>query len=270
MEPFSIRRGDGNLVLAMPHTGTFVPPDVWTALNDRGRALADTDWHLDRLYGGLVPDATIVSANFHRYVIDANRDPSGQSLYPGQNTTGLCPLTDFEGEPIYGEGKQPDDAEIARRLATYHAPYHAALLAELERVRRKHGVVVLYDCHSIRSRIAFLFDGQLPDLNVGTNDGVTCAPQMEQAVARICTEADGFTSVLNGRFRGGWTTRHYGRPQHGMHAIQMELAQHTHLATEAAPFAYDERKAERLRAHLKAVLEALVAIAEKHTNKQDS
>lgn len=270
MESFSIQRGEGNLILAMPHTGTLVPPEVWADLNARGRALADTDWHLDRLYGGLVPDATIIGANFHRYVIDANRDPSGRSLYPGQNTTGLCPLTDFEGQPIYLDGREPDEAEIARRLALYHAPYHAALAAELERVRGKHGVVVLYDCHSIRSRIAFLFDGRLPDLNVGTNNGVTCAREMEQAVAAICTDADGFTSVLNGRFRGGWTTRFYGRPGDGMHAVQMELAQHTHLAAEAAPFDYDETKAARLRPHLKAALEALVAIAGKYANTQDA
>lgn len=270
MEPFSIQRGESSLILAMPHTGTFVPPEVWVDLNERGRALADTDWHLDQLYAGLVPDATIVGANFHRYVIDANRDPSGQSLYPGQNTTGLCPLTDFEGQPIYLEGREPSDAEIARRLARYHAPYHEALAAELELVRRKHGVVVLYDCHSIRSRIAFLFDGQLPDLNVGTDNGVTCAREMEQAVARICAEADGFTSVLNGRFRGGWTTRHYGRPQDGIHAIQMELAQHTHLAAEAAPFAYNEAKAERLRALLKAALKALAAVAGQYANTQDA
>ena len=270
MGPFNIRRGEGNLVLAMPHTGTFVQPEVWADLNARGQALADTDWHLDRLYADLVPDATIIGANFHRYVIDANRDPSGASLYPGQNTTSLCPLTDFEGQPIYREGKEPSEAEIARRLATYHAPYHAALAAELERVRRKHGVVVLYDCHSIRSRIAFLFDGQLPDLNVGTNNGLTCAREMEQAVARICADADGFTSILNGRFRGGWTTRFYGRPDEGMHAIQMELAQHTHLAAEAAPFAYDEAKAEQLRIPLKAALDALVAIAGQHANTQDN
>lgn len=270
MEPFSIKRGEGNLILAMPHTGTFVPPEVWADLNDRGRALADTDWHLDRLYDGLVPDATIIGANFHRYVIDANRDPSGASLYPGQNTTGLCPLTDFEGRSIYADGREPSEGEIARRLALYHAPYHAALAAELERVHRKHGVVVLYDCHSIRSRIAFLFDGQLPDLNVGTNNGMTCLREMEQTVARICSEADGFTSVLNGRFRGGWTTRFYGRPNEGMHAIQMELAQHTHLATEAAPFAYDEAKAERLRISLKAALDALVVIARQHAKTQDN
>jgi formiminoglutamase len=268
MEPFSIKRGEGTLVLAMPHTGTFVPPDVWATLNETGRALADTDWHLDRLYGGLVPDATIIGANFHRYVIDANRDPSGQSLYPGQNTTGLCPLTDFEGQPIYLEGREPTADEIARRLVAYHVPYHAALAVELDRVRRRHGVAILYDCHSIRSRIAFLFDGRLPDLNIGTNNGVTCAPQMEQAVAAICAASEGYTAVLNGRFRGGWTTRHYGRPQDGIHAIQMELAQDTHLEREAAPFAYSEAKAARLRPQLQAILEALVSLAASHSNQE--
>jgi formiminoglutamase len=269
MKPFRVTRGDSCLVLAMPHTGVFVPPEAWSGLNARGRALADTDWHIDRLYRGLAPDATIVGATFNRYVIDANRDPGGQSLYPGQNTTALCPLTDFAGEPIHLEGREPDKDEIARRLALYHAPYHAALAAELERVRRKHGIAVLFDCHSIRSRIAFLFDGRLPDLNIGTNNGVACAPEMERAVATACARAEGFTSVLNGRFRGGWTTRHYGRPRDGLHAIQMEIAQCAYLETEAAPFAYDEAKAARLRPVLQSALDSLVAIAG-HIRRQDA
>ncbi|HWJ76160.1 MAG TPA: N-formylglutamate deformylase [Kaistia sp.] len=261
MEPVTSKSGDGCLVLAMPHTGTWVPDSLRADLNERGRQLSDTDWHLDRLYADLVPDATIVGANFHRYLIDANRDPGGNSLYPGQNTTALCPVTDFDGQPLYREGREPDASEIARRIEAYHTPYHAALSRELERVRARHGVAVLYDCHSIRSRIPFLFDGTLPDFNVGTNLGVTCAPHMEAAVAAICAAAPGFTSVLNGRFRGGWTTRHYGRPEEGTHAIQMELAQATHLATETAPFAYDAGKADRLRTHLKTILETLAGLA---------
>lgn len=261
MEPVTVKPGDGCLVLAMPHTGTWVPDSLWADLSERGRALSDTDWHLDRLYADLIPDATIVGAHFHRYLIDANRDPSGASLYPGQNTTALCPVTDFDGRPLYREGREPDADEIAHRTAAYHAPYHAALTRELERARARHGVAVLYDCHSIRSHIPFLFEGTLPDFNIGTNLGVTCAPAMEAAAAEICGSAPGFTSVLNGRFRGGWTTRHYGRPEQGMHAIQMELAQATHLQTEAAPFAYDAEKAERLRTHLKTILETLVALA---------
>ena len=261
MEPVTVSRGESCLVLAMPHTGTWLPEDVRATLNDTGRALADTDWHIDRLYADLIPDATVVRANFHRYLIDANRDPSGQSLYPGQNTTGLCPETDFDGRPIHAEGQAPGSEEVEARVRAYHAPYHAALAAELERVRALHGVAVLYDCHSIRSHIPFLFEGRLPDFNIGTNGGISCAPAMEAATARICAAAEGYSHVLNGRFKGGWTTRHYGRPDLGIHAVQMELAQSTHLQREAAPFAYDPAKAERLRPHLASILETLITLA---------
>ena len=259
MTPVEVSRGDGPVVLAMPHTGTHVPEAIFARLTPRGQTLADTDWHIDRLYDGLLPGATVVRATFHRYVIDANRPPSGESLYPGQNTTGLVPLTDFDGAPLWTD--PPDAAEIDARRRDFHAPYHAALAAELDRVRARHGVAILYDCHSIRSRIPFLFDGLLPDFNIGTNGGATCAPEIEAAVARLCAGAEGYTSVLNGRFRGGWTTRHYGRPAEGLHAVQMELAQSTHLATEAPPFAYDTAKAMRLRQHLGAILATLQHLA---------
>ncbi len=259
MTPVEVTQGDGPVVLGMPHTGTDVPPDILARLTPLGRQLADTDWHIDRLYGGLLPGVTIVRATFHRYVIDANRPPDGASLYPGQNTTGLVPLTDFDGRPLWETEPTPD--EIEDRRARFHAPYHAALAAEVERVRARHGVAVLYDCHSIRSCIPFLFEGTLPDLNIGTNEGRACAPAMEAAVARLCAGAEGYTSVLNGRFKGGWTTRHYGRPEAGVHAIQMELAQSTHLAAEAPPFAYDEGKAARLRPLLRSVLQTLADIA---------
>jgi formiminoglutamase len=261
MTPVEVTRGDGPVVLGMPHGGTHVPPDIVARLNPLGQTLSDTDWHIDRLYDGLLPGATVVRATFHRYVIDANRPPDGASLYPGQNTTGLCPATDFDGREIYHAGEAPEADEVEDRRARFHAPYHAALSAEVERVRARHGIAVLYDCHSIRSRIPFLFDGLLPDFNIGTNAGRTCAPAMEAAVARLCSGAEGYTSVVNGRFKGGWTTRHYGRPEAGVHAIQMELAQSTHLAAEAAPYAYDDTKPARLRPHLRAVLEALADIA---------
>ena len=261
MEPYSVNRGENCLVLAMPHTGTWLPQDVFDALNDRGQELSDTDWHINRLYEDLIPDITIVRANFHRYVIDANRDPSGQSLYPGQTTTDLCPTTDFDGQPIYREGREPGSAEVRRRQQTFHAPYHGAIAAELVRVKAKHGVAVLYDCHSIRSRIPFLFDDVLPDFNIGTNQGVTCAVSMQNEVERICAAAKSYSSILNGRFKGGWTTRHYGQPGTGVHAIQMELAQSVYLETEAAPFAFDAAKAVLLRPHLRAILETLITLA---------
>ena len=259
MTPVEVKCGNGPLVLGLPHTGTHVPDDIFARLTPLGQTLADTDWHIHRLYDGLLDGVTTVRANFHRYVIDANRDPSGASLYPGQNTTGLVPMTNFDGEPLWLDAPDTDEIE-ARRLA-WHAPYHQALEAELVRVRAEHGVAILYDCHSIRSNIPFLFKGTLPDFNIGTNNGETCAAAIETAVADICAAAEGYSSVVNGRFKGGWTTRHYGRPADNVHAIQMELAQSTHLATETLPFDYDPAKAERLRVHLTSILKSLANLA---------
>lgn len=259
MNPVEVFQGDGPIVLGLPHTGTHVPDDIFDRLTPLGRTLTDTDWHIHRLYDGLLPGVTTVRATFHRYVIDANRPPDGGSLYPGQNTTGLVPTTDFDGRPLWVS--EPTEEEIAARRRNYHTPYHDALSSEIDRVRALHGVAILYDCHSIRSRIPFLFEGTLPDFNIGTSGGQSCAPELEATVARICADAEGYSSVVNGRFKGGWTTRHYGRPREGVHALQMELAQSTHLATEALPFDYDAAKADRLRAHLRVILEALATAA---------
>ncbi|MQV28069.1 N-formylglutamate deformylase [Sinorhizobium meliloti] len=261
MAVFEVRPGSSPVILGFPHTGTDVPASIRERLNDNGRILADTDWHIHDLYQGLLPDATAVRATFHRYVIDANRDPAGVSLYPGQNTTGLVPETDFDGLPIWKEGEGPTEVDITERLRDFHAPYHAALSAEIARVKAIHGVVVLYDCHSIRSHIPFLFEGRLPDFNIGTDMGKTCATEIERAAAEIAAGAECYSHILNGRFKGGWTTRHYGRPEQGVHAIQMELAQSTHLATEAPPFALDRAKADRLRRPLKAILERIETVA---------
>ena len=261
MSVVEVKHGGSPVILGFPHTGTDVPVLILDQLDDNGRVLADTDWHLHTLYEGLLPDATTVRATFHRYVIDANRDPAGVSLYPGQNTTGLVPVTDFDGKPIWREGCKPTEKEIAERRAAFHAPYHAVLSAETERVRELHGIAVVYDCHSIRSRIPFLFDGILPDFNVGTDSGRTCSPRIESAVWDAAGSAADHTRVLNGRFKGGWTTRHYGRPARGIHAIQMELAQSTYLATELAPFAYDHAKAANIRPYLQNLLEQLAQTA---------
>ena len=207
-------------------------------LNATGLALADTDWHIHELYAGLLPGATTVRATFHRYVIDANRGPDDASLYPGRNTTGLCPVTDFDGLPIWNEGAEPTEADIAERMAAFHAPYHAALAAQIERVRARHGVAILYDCHSIRSEIPFLFEGTLPDLNVGTERrGELRAGGGGERAGRMPGGGRAIRYVANGRFKGGWTTRHYGRPEEGVHAVQMELAQATYME-EAPPWAY--------------------------------
>lgn len=254
MAVVDVHQGTSPVILGLPHTGTEVPADIWERLNDNGKLLADTDWHIHTLYAGLLADATTVRATFHRYVIDANRDPSGASLYPGQNTTGLVPETDFDGQAIWKPGEAPRAEDIADRLQHFHAPYHAALAAEIKRVKAIHGVAILYDCHSIRAHIPFLFEGKLPDFNIGTDMGKACHPAIESIAVDATSGAQGYTAILNGRFKGGWTTRHYGRPEDGVHAIQMELAQCTHLATEAPPFAYDPEKAGQLRGHLKTIL----------------
>ncbi len=256
MQIVEVKQGDGPIILAQPHGGTHVPEDIAVRLNETGRLLTDTDWHINRLYKGNFANATVIQSHVHRYVIDANRDPLGVSLYPGQNTTTLVPLTDFDGQPIWQDGQEPSQDEIELRRETFHAPYHAALSHELERVKARHGIAVLFDCHSIRSRIPFLFEGTLPDLNIGTNDGVTCAPKIE-AIAHEFADSSPYTTVLNGRFRGGWTTRHYGCPSDGIHAIQMELAQSSYLTTEAAPWTYDIKKAERLRRWLFDILDVI-------------
>lgn len=261
MNPVSIKQGDSPIVLAMPHTGTHVPDKIMACLNTTGQSLSDTDWHIDKLYAELLPNAAIVKANFHRYVIDANRDPSGRSLYPAQNTTGLCPLTDFDGNKLYNSGSEPDDAEIESRRMEFHAPYHQAIEEQLANAKDKHGIAVLYDCHSIRSLIPYLFEGKLPDFNIGTFDGKSCDARLSEAVEKHCLHSASYSSVLNGRFKGGWTTRHYGQPQNGVHAIQMELAQCNYIE-EHAPWQHKPEAAEQLREALGPMLEALERTAQ--------
>lgn len=260
MTPVKTTVGDSPIVLGQPHGGTWLPDAALQRLNSRGRELADTDWHINQLYDGLLPGATVVEATFHRYLIDANRDPKGASLYPGQNTTTLCPTTDFDGQDIWLPGQMPQANEIAERRAQYHAPYHAALAEQLDRAKSKHGTAILFDCHSIRSHIPFLFPGQLPDFNIGTNNGVTCHPAIEQAIRRVAKTASGYSHVVNGRFKGGWTTRHYGQPDIGIHAIQLELAQSTYM-DEVAPWAYRFAKADGLRQHLRDMLHSISELA---------
>lgn len=254
----TIHRGEAPLVVAFPHGGTelggiedrFVSP--WLACRD-------ADWWIAELYA-FARDlgATTVATAVSRSVIDVNRDPSGASLYPGMATTELCPTTTFDGERLY-RAYDPEEDEIAWRRRTFFDPYHSALAAELERLRAGHGKVVLYDAHSIRSRIPRLFDGELPQFNIGTNSGASCAPELASAVASCC----GSSTVVDGRFKGGWTTRHYGRPDDGVHAIQMELAMRGYMDEPAdvmpdnwpAPLAADPAILPTLRAVLTACLD---------------
>ena len=261
-----IHRGEAPLLLCFPHTGTEVPAELEAGFVSPWLARKDADWWIDLLYA-FAHDlgATTVRTCISRSVIDCNRDPSGASLYPGQTTTELCPTTTFDNEPLY-VGDVPDEAEIARRRERYFDPYHAAIASEIGRLRARHHRVVLYDAHSIRSRVPRLFEGELPQYNIGTYDGQTCDSRLAGAVETIC-RASGRSHVLNGRFKGGWTTRHYGRPQDAVHAIQMELAIRGYhpepdvLTPASWPGSFDPVLAASITATLSEILKACIAFA---------
>jgi N-formylglutamate deformylase len=266
-EWLEIQRGDAPLVVSFPHTGTDIPAPLEPRFVSPWLARKDADYWVHLLYA-FARDlgATTLRTRVSRSVIDLNRDPSGASLYPGQTTTELCPLTTFDGEPLYHEDQQPTAAEIEARRETFFVPYHAALAAELARLRAQHACVVLYDAHSIRSQAPRLFDGVLPQLNIGDNGGKTCDRALTTAIERVC-DASPFSRVTNGRFRGGWTTRHYGHPDHGVHAVQMELACRGYMLEPDAldehswPSPYEPARAATLQAVLADVLRASLAFA---------
>jgi len=263
-----VRRGQVPLIVSFPHAGTQIPDTIEKRLVSPWLARKDTDWWVRQLYEFAdALDVTTVATDMSRTVIDVNRDPSGTSLYPGQATTALCPLTTFDGEPLYRDGHEPSDAQIAQRRQRYFDPYHEALAGEIGRLHRRHGKVVLYDAHSIRSNVPRLFDGVLPHFNLGTDNGRTCAPELTASLETICA-ASGLTSVTNGRFRGGWTTRHYGNPSAGLHAVQMELACRTYMDEPVGalrptnwPVDFDTARAAKARTVLSDILKACLHFA---------
>ncbi|HSV54729.1 MAG TPA: N-formylglutamate deformylase [Burkholderiaceae bacterium] len=262
--PYFFHQGSRPLLVSMPHVGTHVPAAIAARLTPEGREVHDTDWHLGQLYEfAIAMGASVLRATHSRYVVDLNRPPDGASLYPGQNVTGLCPLDTFDSTPLYADGTGPDEAEIAaRRDAIWH-PYHAQLAAELARIQAKHGVAMLWDAHSIRSVLPRFFEGKLPDFNLGTADGASCDPVLAQQLLAIAQAAPGHTAVLNGRFKGGHITRHYGQPGQGVHAVQLEMTQCSYMQ-ETMPFAYLPEVARRVQPTVRAMLDAVLAFAEGH------
>jgi N-formylglutamate deformylase len=264
----TVTRGDAPLVVSLPHTGTEIPAAYERGLVSPWLARKDADWWIERLYdfaAGL--DATVIRTTISRTVIDVNRDPSGVSLYPGQTTTELCPTTTFDGEPLYEPATEPTADDIAERRARFFDPYHAALRAEIERLRARHDNIVVYDCHSIRSVIPRLFDGTLPHFNIGTNGGTTCAPSLSDAIEKISV-GSGFSHVVNGRFKGGYITRGLANPQAGVHAVQMELACRGYMKEPPGPVAegewpsvYDEDYAAPMRTALTLILQTCLTFA---------
>jgi formiminoglutamase len=255
--------GTAPLIVSIPHAGTEIPEEYQPPLKSLWLARKDADWWLPQLYA-FAEDlgATIIRTHISRTIIDVNRDPSGASLYPGQATTELCPTTSFDGEPLYHEGQTPLDIED--RKAKFFAPYHAAIETEIARLKPNHKSIVLYDCHSIRSKIPRLFEGALPNFNIGTNGNKSCDPALTEKLAAICAEHANFTHIVNGRFKGGYITRHHGNPAAGIHAIQMELACRGYMhepetpTPENWPTPFDANYATPMQDILKSMLQCLV------------
>ena len=255
MDILTLHRGTRPLLVSLPHDGTRVPDAIAARLTDSARGVPDTDWHVSRLYDfarGL--GASVLVPTHSRYVVDLNRGEDDTSLYPGQNTTGLCPVRQFDGSPVYLDGQEPTEGEVRGRVEAYWRPYHDALAGELDRLRAEHGRVVLWEGHSIRGELPWLFPGRLPDLNLGTAGGASCSPELAERLARALARQDGYDWVANGRFKGGHITRHYGRPELGVEAVQLEIAQRCYM--DEASFEWDAAKAAQLQEVLRVLLEA--------------
>ena len=256
---FTLHGGTSALLVSMPHIGTDIPPELQDAYVPRALAVEDTDWHLERLYSFLSElGASVLMPRYSRYVIDLNRPPDDAPMYPGASNTELCPTRFFTGDALYQPGCEPAPVERARRREAYWLPYHTALAAELQRIKAIHGYALLWDAHSIRSHIPWLFEGTLPGLNVGTAGGASADPSVASAVEQACALASDVTHVLNGRFKGGYITRHYGVPQEQVHAVQLEMCQYLYMR-EALPFDYDEKKARAVQPLLKTMLSQALA-----------
>ena len=258
---FTLHRGTAPLLLSLPHVGTELPEALRARLVDRALAVEDTDWHLDRLYAfARSLGASVLVPRHSRFLVDLNRPPENVPMYPGANNTGLCPITFFTGEPIYRDGQAPDATEMADRVARYWQPYHDALAGELARLRSAHANVVLFDGHSIKSVLPWLFDGQLPDLNLGTASGQSCAPALRDALGQVLSSQSAYTQVVDGRFKGGYITRHYGQPEVGIHAVQLEMCWRCYM-DEAPPYAWSETRAAQVQPLLLQLVQAMLRFA---------
>ena len=255
---YTLHRGHAPLLLSLPHVGTHIPPALQARLVARAAAVEDTDWHLAALYG-FARDlgASILLPHHSRYVIDLNRPPENLPMYPGVNNTELCPTRFFTGEPLYRPGQAPDEAEQQQRLASCWQPYHSALAAELARLKAQHGQALLWDGHSIRSQLPWLFDGRLPDLNLGTASASSCHPGLRDALMQVLAGQTAFSHVTDGRFKGGYITRQYGRPADAVHAVQLEMCWSTYMA-EDPPWLLAPERVARVTALLQALLRAML------------
>jgi N-formylglutamate deformylase len=255
---YTLQRGTTPLLVSMPHVGTRIPPDLHAHLAPRALDVEDTDWHLEPLYAfARELGAGVIVPTHSRYVIDLNRPPEDAPMYPGVNNTELCPTRFFTGDALYRDGGAPTPAEIERRLERYWRPYHRALEAELARLHALHGHAVLFDAHSIKSELPWLFEGRLADLNLGTANGASCDPTLRAALGRVLESQSTFSVAIDGRFKGGHITRHHGRPAEGRHAVQLEMAWRCYMAEEA-PYAIDPARVAVLEPTLRALVQTMI------------
>jgi N-formylglutamate deformylase len=253
---YALHRGSAPLLVSLPHVGRHIPHTLKPLYAERALEVEDTDWHLEVLYAfARELGASTIVPRHSRYVIDLNRPPENTPMYAGANNTELCPTRFFTGDALYREGCAPTPAQVDERRAAYWQPYHDALAAELARLRAAHGHAVLWDGHSIKSELPWLFDGRLPDLNLGTAGGASCAPSLRAALARVLDAQHDYTHVVDGRFKGGHITRHYGRPHDGVHAVQLEICWSCYMA-ETPPFELDPARTARLEPVLRGLLRA--------------
>ena len=239
MKLFRFQKGYTPMLVSNPHSGTFIPPEIAARMTPAGLEKRDTDWHLSRLYDlPALESAAMISANLSRYVVDLNRPSDDQSLYPEQATTGVCPRITFSNEPIYREGEEPGEREVANRIEHYWQPYHDQLRGELDRLVARFGFAVLLDVHSIAQRVPMLFDGDLPDFNFGTNHGKSCGAKFQAMIDQFADGIEGYSYVINGRFVGGYITRHYGEMPN-VHAVQLELNRWTYMEEETLEWDFD-------------------------------
>ncbi len=257
MKPFEFTQGSLPLLVSIPHAGTALTPEVEQGLSEAARGLPDTDWHIPQLYDFVREmGASVLVANYSRFVIDMNRPPDNEALYTTA-TTGLYPETLFDGTPTFKPGMAPTDAQRQGYLATLWTPYHQQIQNELARIKQKFGYALLFDAHSIASVIPRLFDGQLPDVNLGTNGGLSCSPAIAEGLTEICAAQSSFSWVMNGRFKGGYITRAYGKPEENQHAVQLELAQCNYM-DETPPFNWRGDKASTLQPLLKQLIDRML------------
>ena len=262
LKTFSFFEGNSPLLVSIPHDGRLLSDDIKKSVKEKFLELPDTDWHMNRLYDSFKDTQwNIISANFSRYVVDLNRSSDDIKLYNDFKSTGLCPVKSFSGEHLYSDGNEISELKMERRVKSYWKPYHDKIKQTLESIKSKYGYAILWDAHSIKSKVPNLFEGELANLNIGSNSGRSCPNSILESIHKIASNS-GFSVVLNGRFKGGYITRHYGKPAENVYAIQMEIAQRSYM--NEITLSYDERLSKKLTPILKLMLDTFIVNSEEY------